>query len=85
MSHQVIIDNVDMFEFSVSTKYLLQIFLRRVETETKHTQDITGTRVELRRRGGGREARGGDEENGEKIKRGDTVKSIHYSKKGTGG
>jgi hypothetical protein len=43
---QVIIDNVDMLEFSVSTEYLLQIFLRRVETETKHPQDITGTRVE---------------------------------------
>ena len=51
--HQVIIDNVDMLEFSVSTEYLLQIFLRRVETETKHPQDITGTRVELRRGGEG--------------------------------
>ena len=52
----MVVDNVDVFEFPVSTEYLLQIFLRRVQTEAKYTQYITGTRVELRVcvcRGGG--------------------------------
>lgn len=46
-THQMVVDDIDVFQFSISTKYILQIFLRCVETETKYSQYIARIRIEL--------------------------------------
>lgn len=42
---QVVIDYIDVLQFSISAKYLLQVLLRRVETQTKYTHNISRIRV----------------------------------------
>lgn len=58
----MVIDDIDVLELSISTEYLLQILLRGVETQSKHSQNITGIGVELgrgdrREKGEGRDQR----------------------------
>ena len=47
MTYQVVIDYVDVLQLYISAKDLLQVLLRRVEAETKHTQHIGRIRIEL--------------------------------------